>query len=325
VGAKSNIEWTDSSWTPIRARDKIAPDRVGWHCEHVSEACRNCYAESMNRRLGTGLDYKPGNLDAVDIFLDEKMLLAPLRWRKPRKIFVCSTTDLFGDWVRDEWIDRVFVTMARAGQHTFQLLTKRPGRMREYISAFAPDGDGFITRGGTLAMYGDTPIDAPIFAANRWPLPNVWLGTTAEDEEHYRQRWAHMAAVPATVRFLSYEPALGPIGDLDLGRVGAPNWIIAGGESGPHARPSHPEWFRSLRDQCKAAGVPFFFKQWGEWLGTSDDNGSISYGSHKRHGWDIDGPKEEWAYRVGKSRAGRLLDGVEHSEFPPTSTGMEER
>src|SRR5258708_16196189 len=123
---RSAIEWTDATWTPIRART----DNVGWHCEHVSEGCRNCYAEGINRRLGTGLSFKPALKPAL--FLDEKMLLAPLKWKKPRTIFVCSMTDLFADFVRDEWIDRMFAVMALCPQHRFQVLTKRAQRMREY-------------------------------------------------------------------------------------------------------------------------------------------------------------------------------------------------
>lgn len=135
----STIEWTDSTWSPIRARlkEKIgrkAKGSLGWHCEHASEGCRNCYAEGFNRRLGTGLDFKPGHRDDVEIFLDEEMLLAPLRWKKPKIIFVCSMTDAFASFVRDEWLDRMFAVMALCPQHTFQVLTKRAERMREYIN-----------------------------------------------------------------------------------------------------------------------------------------------------------------------------------------------
>src|SRR5712671_7902670 len=129
MGDKSAIEWTDATWTPIRARNHRG---TGWHCEHVSDGCRNCYAEGFNRRLGTGLDFKPGYRLYNEIFLDEKMLTLPLRWKKPRMIFVCSMTDLFADFVRDEWIDRMFAVMALCPQHRFQVLTKRAKRMREY-------------------------------------------------------------------------------------------------------------------------------------------------------------------------------------------------
>ena len=143
MGATTGIAWTDSTWTPIRARSKHfdfganSPPggrvRVGWHCEPVSEACRNCYAEDLNMRLGTGLAYKPGNRADVDIVLDEKMLTAPLRWRKGRRIFVCSMTDLFGRFVPDEFIDKMFAVMALTPRHTYQILTKRPERMPAYF------------------------------------------------------------------------------------------------------------------------------------------------------------------------------------------------
>ena len=134
MGDHSKIEWTDASWNAIRARNK-ATGKVGWHCEHASPGCVHCYSESFNRdRLGTRLAFKPGHRDDVEIFLDEAMLLQPLRWRRPRKIFVCSMTDLFGEFVPDAMIDRVFAVMALAPQHTFLVLTKRSARLREYMT-----------------------------------------------------------------------------------------------------------------------------------------------------------------------------------------------
>jgi protein gp37 len=258
MGEKSKIEWTDATWNPIRARQTVPgvafKPKIGWHCEHVSEGCRNCYAETMNRRLGTGLDFKPGHRSDVEIFLDEKMLLAPLRWTKPRRIFVNSMTDTFAEFVKDEWLDRMFAVMALAARHTFQVLTKRPERMRE-------------------------------FCTSGWPLPNVWLGVSAEDQATADERIPLLLETPAAVRFVSLEPLLGPI---DLFHIEEPSgltfnalskkegisfrgrgldWAIVGGESGPHARPMHPEWARDIRDQCAAAATPFFFKQWGEWAG----------------------------------------------------------
>ena len=166
MGGKTGIEWTDSTWNPIRARcweiqnDGSGKERVGWHCEHVSEGCRNCYAESINIRLGTGFEFKPGNLrgkpgfyggsiDRPEIFLDEKMLLAPLRWKKPRMIFVNSMTDTFADFVPDTMIDKMFAVMALCPQHTFQVLTKRSARMRKYM---LPTTD--------IPILGRTPVGA---------------------------------------------------------------------------------------------------------------------------------------------------------------------
>lgn len=333
---KTNIEWTDASWTPIRARRR-GDGKTGWHCEHITTGCEHCYAERLNNRLGTGLPFKPGHRRDIKIFLDEKMLLAPLRWRKPRVIFVCSMTDLFADFALDEWIDRVFAVMALAPQHTFQVLTKRAKRMREYLT---PDRrDAWSRAGDPLGDWAPlSPQEyynqAHIFESvptlqgrrcisvfSRWPLPNVWLGISAERQQEADERIPHLLATPAAVRFVSAEPLLGPVDltnylvghelhGVDLSRdvgskVGACigwtpplNWVIAGGESGPRARPMHPDWARSLRDQCADAGVPFFLKQNGEYLMAGDA-----------------------MLRVGKKAAGRLLDGREHNAMPSVHGG----
>ena len=329
MGESSKIEWTDASWTPIRARlvkiqnDGSGKERIGWHCEHVSEGCRNCYAERLNLRLGTGEPFKPGvlrgkegyaggGIDRPKLFLDEKMLGAPFRWKRPRMIFVCSMTDLFADFVPDAWLHRLFTVMSMTHQHIYQILTKRPARMREMM---------------------------PRIAAS--PLPNVWLGTSVEDQATADQRIPELLATPAAIRFISYEPALGPV-DLSQHLGIAPdhddlhgllNWIIAGGESGPGARPAHPNWFRSVRDQCAAAGVPFHFKQNGEWVEVDGPRcRSIDQGAALTGHWmlpngtllkrDEASNRRHSPYstsvmaRVGKKRAGRLLDGVEHNGFP---------
>ena len=358
----SKIEWTDATWNPIRAYlDGRGGDgsRLGWHCEHVSEACRHCYAETMNGRFGTGLPYARQSRDRVEIILDEKTLTQPLRWKKPRKIFVCSMTDLCADFVPDEMIDRVFAVMALCPQHTFQVLTKRPMRMRAYAET--------VTLARLIRGSNDLPSD-PV-AMPSWPLPNVWIGVTAENQEQADKRIPDLLATPAARRFVSIEPMLGPVnllgpeneGPLANGeptqeqieadktgwfvlRYGAPrlDWVICGGESGRHARPTHPDWARSLRDQCVAAGVPFFFKQWGEYLpvgqslpGCGKVHGAtaVKPGRMKLHfgGTPKQPPKHAFAergvpfdstadgrlaFRVGKKRAGRLLDGREHNEFP---------
>lgn len=365
MAASSKIEWTDASWTPIRARlweiqsDGSGKERIGWHCEHASEGCRFCYAEAINLRLGTGFDFKPGNLrgksgyhgggnDRPEVFLDETMLLAPLKWKKPRKIFVCSMTDLFADFVKDEVIDKLFAVMALCPQHTFQVLTKRAERMREYMTT-PDDGRGGIntmhriwdvadTLAKTLKLSDEPPSGGGLEVP--WPLPNVWLGVSAERQQEADERIPHLLATPAAVRFVSAEPLLGPI-DLEnlpsvsgIGRYldalsasGAAHsdlparldWIIVGGESGRNARPMHPDWARSLRDQCAAAGVPFFFKQWGQFAPSCYPAHEPPEVVHVRMDGSVrDFPIiDSFSMRpIGKKAAGRLLDGRTHDEFP---------
>jgi len=323
MGDRSKIEWTDATFNPIRARNK-ATGGVGHFCEHVSEGCRNCYAERLQKRFNNPIRYAAQDRKLVDIFLDETVLRQPLAWRKPRMIFVCSMTDLFGEWVPDEWIDRVCAVMALCPQHTFQVLTKRPERMREW---YAREPQDLINaQAGTLMHWDDMP-DA------EWPLPNVWLGVSVEDQATADARIPLLLATPAAVRFVSYEPALGPVDfchhaqpegvvidwlrGFDGGWPPIPglDWVIVGGESGPGARPMHPKWARSARDQCAAAGVPFFFKQWGEWVASAD----ARVGACDAYFWPAadDGTfPTEVSFLVGKKRAGRLLDGRTHDAMP---------
>jgi protein gp37 len=195
-------------------------------CDKISPGCANCYAERMSLRLR--LMGQPNYKNGFDLTLHPHALELPLKWKKPQRIFVNSMSDLFHKDVPADFIQQVFATMRQASWHRFQILTKRSDR---------------------LAELGPT-ID--------WPA-NVWMGVSVESAE-YAFRIDHLRGVGAAVRFLSVEPLLGPIPHLDLQRI---HWVIVGGESGPGARPMREEWVREIRDQCRRAGLPFFFKQWG--------------------------------------------------------------
>lgn len=214
----SKIEWTDATWNPIRG------------CVKVSPGCAHCYAETLAERFRgvpghpfeRGFDPRP----APD------QLEKPLTWMRPRRVFVCSMSDLFQQAVDKKWLARIFGVMMRAHWHTFQVLTKRAGRMAgEFVS-------------GLRSKY--------------W-LDHVWWGVSVEDQQR-RHRIDTLRLMKAANRFLSLEPLLENLGPLNLQGIG---WVIVGGESGRGARPMDPDWVRSIRDQCGEAGVPFFFKQWG--------------------------------------------------------------
>ena len=289
----TKIEWADAVWNPING------------CTKVSEGCRNCYAERMATRLAGRAGYPAEHPFAVT--LHPEHLEEPLHWRKGRRIFVCSMSDLFHPGVPDGFIIDVWSVMDSCPQHTFQILTKRPDRM------------------ANLTGPGEVP--------RPWELPNVWLGTSVEDQATADERIPHLLRCPAAVRFVSYEPALGPI-DLHLEEIaiafepgsygpneeilGPLHWAIAGGESGPKARPAHPVWFRSVRDQCQAAGVPFFFTQWGEWVPrpTPARREDANWPPVLYRPGCRDPLRWVWVDRVGKKAAGRLLDGVEHNAYP---------
>ena len=231
---ESSIEWTDMTWNPVTG------------CTKVSPGCLNCYAERMANRLKAMGAHRYRN--GFDVTLHEDALEIPLSWSKPRLVFVNSMSDLFHEKVPDEFIRRVFETMNRCPQHTFQVLTKRSARLHWAARALS------------------------------W-TQNIWMGVSVEDGRmSFRVR--DLQAVPAAIRFLSCEPLIGPISKLPLDGV---NWVIVGGESGPGARPMRPEWARDIRRQCRAAGVPFFFKQWGGF---------------------------------NKKAAGRMLDGRIYDEMP---------
>lgn len=359
---KSKIEWTDATWNPLRG------------CSKVSEGCRNCYAAGVAARFsGPGMAYEGlakqtshGPEWTGVIKLVPEALEQPLKWKRPRRIFVNSMSDLFHKGVPFDYIDRVFAVMALAPQHTFQILTKRPERMREYVNT--PDRDEKIgwqaheiyeeTGKGDYALIPSLTTRAGIISdisflehPNAWPLPNVWLGTSVENQQAADERIPHLLQTPAAVRFLSCEPLLGPVNlrnmdvesagcnewcfidalagkQNDMGRpcecVPKIDWVIVGGESGHKARPMHPDWLSSLRDQCVSAGVAFHFKQWGEWIDWNEWIDMPISESQKYMHTEFNSIKMDafnQMVRVGKKAAGRLLDGREWNEFPEVPHG----
>ena len=337
---KSKIEWTEATWNPILGCDKISP------------GCKNCYAIRTAHRLQAnpnpkvakafeGLTVIQGgepNWTGRVNFVAER-LEEPLRWRQPRRIFVNSQSDLFHEGVTNEQIAAIFGVMAAARQHTFQILTKRPERALLWFRWIAKgDVESAAIRGCTLAAAkllreSFAPFVGPGARAEiPWPLPNVWLGVSCESPK-YKDRIDLLRETPGAVRMLSLEPLLEDLGVINLEGI---HWVIVGGESGPNARPMHPDWARSLRDQCKAAGVPFFFKQWGGYkpfnrLPDDDETeafqitrGGVMLQADVRGVFPPmpDGTAE--MVRVGKKAAGRLLDGKEHSEYPVTPKEVEQ-
>lgn len=341
----SPIEWTDATWNPITG------------CSVHSPGCTNCYAMKLAgsrmrhhpSRAGLTIDTNAGPVWNGQVRFNEAWLDEPLRWKKPRMIFVCAHADLFHENVPDAWIDRVVAIMARAQHHRFQVLTKRADRMRRYWSELP-------------GRIHDWACDAGLDFVDL-PLPNVWLGVSVEDQKRADERIPHLLETPAAVRWLSMEPLLGPVDltwitfknerggtehydALDLHLLDGEtfpddccsatlDWVVLGGESGPCARPMHPDWARAIRDQCANAGVPFHFKQWGSWLPWQPAQLSCFKSQrgdlidrHELPDFNEAGLKA-WTDRflyegdeicihqfVGKKAAGRLLDGVEHNEFP---------
>lgn len=350
----TGIEWTDATWNPVAG------------CSILSPACAHCYAMKMAARLaaigqakyqGLTQPSKAGPVWTGKVALDDAALTQPLRWKRARRIFVNSMSDLFHEGVPDAFIDKVFAVMALTPQHTYQLLTKRADRMRDYLRSqptLRRLDDAICALRKDDRHVGPLPHLEP---GERWyPLANVWLGVSVEDQKHADARIPLLLDTPAAVRWISAEPLLGPIDltglnigtvvsddpELDGGqwamncliktppgsRLTGLDWVVVGGESGPDARPMHPDWARSLRDQCAAAEVPFFFKQWGEWLdemvatvsGHAPGPAMFDAQSMPRGDrWHFYDPNDRLGgamIRIGKKAAGHLLDGVEHREYP---------
>ena len=314
MGDKTGIEWTDHTFNPW------------WGCAAVSPACKHCYAETLAARFGVEWGIKAERKPA-----SEKYWRKPVAWNaaaekagQRARVFCASMADVFEDRRDlDPYRARLFALIEATPWLDWQFLTKRP----EAVMRLVPERwrDGFPR--------------------------HVWMGTTVEDARREAERVEHLRAIPAAVRFLSCEPLLGDLaidpwlrcpycaytqldernrGDHHVCVARSPaaaipsfiGWVIAGGESGPGARPMHPAWARSLRDQCAMAGVPFFFKQWGEWAprdpAMDDDQPRLRLTDAGEDGSSLDskGSNDVWMQRVGKKAAGALLDGVEHKAFP---------
>lgn len=359
MGNSTKISWTDATWNPIRG------------CSRVSEGCRNCYAETTaGRSCGPGQPYeglvrlaavgKHGRMRWTgEVRFVAEHLADPLRWRKPRRIFVNSMSDLFHESLSNEQIAAVFGVMAAAPQHTFQVLTKRARRMMEWFEWIANNAASLVreamkrrvdTRNmevrSCLAELEKYQVDRDHVAYPSWPLPNVWIGVSVENQDAADERIPELLQTPAAVRFLSCEPLLETVdlNDVRPKRNGSDlcsidslrvqhhlfvddcwsrnriDWVIAGCESGAGARPCSADWLRSLRDQCAAAEVPFFLKQAKEppFVDDREDPREVGYPS----GPPVAPTPDPIAFGPGskRKRGGIIelpyLDGVQHAAFP---------
>lgn len=311
---KSKIDWTEKVWNPVTG------------CSKVSQGCKNCYAEAIaNRFWGKQtwyeFDTKHGSITRqrrfTDVMCHEDRLSQPIHWKKPARIFVNSMSDLFHEDVPFDFVDEVLRIIAVCPQHTFQILTKRPNRMKQYI-------------------------EQSEYAENIEKVKNVWLGVSVEDQKTADERIPVLLRTSSYVRWLSVEPMLGPVNldkyddeyeihwltglDKEYPEEGINmkiDWVVVGGESGPNARPMHPDWVRSIRDQCKAADVPFFFKQWGTWIGSYDAGYRSSESGYYNNGMGDNWvrhyfrfPDGQGMVKTGKKKAGYLLDGKQYREYP---------
>jgi protein gp37 len=353
---KTGIEYGQVAWNPVTG------------CTKISAACQNCWAERMAKRMAGRCGYDKDEPFKVTMHPDR--LQDPLKWKKPRTVLVSFMGDLFHPDVKDEWLDEIFGmimafrVLANMPNHTFIILTKRPGIMKQYFTAREPV-ELIKSWASAASVYTDNPditFEDAVYSATchdwdekgrnssdseykpwgyiqkLWPLPNVWLGVTAENQARADERIPVLLQIPAAVRFVSVEPMLGPVDltQIDIGgnvwinsltgdcksyhpyggmwkineSKNKLDWVICGGESGPGARPMHPDWVRSLRDQCITADVPWWFKQWGEYCpDTPHDRRKCILWNDGKMSW-----------KVGKKAAGHLLDGQEWQQMPERVT-----
>jgi len=313
---KSNIEWTDFTWNPVSGCDKVSP------------GCKFCYAEAVSRRWGRPF--------LGEVILNHHKLMEPLRKKKHGRCFVNSMSDLFHKDVPFDFIDQVFAIMVLQWRIDFQILTKRAERMAEYFSAGREElVDRWAEATYTMALSDEKDdSDAPSCSVNNmclaeWPRKNIWLGVSCEDQKHANERIPLLMKVPSAVRFVSAEPLLGPINfqavPVKSGEYEEIHWVIVGGESGPKARPMHPDWARRIREQCQRTKVPFFFKQWGQWAPINRDfllRDPEQWKAVYRDGFQSnthlvrEGEYPAIMLKSNKHENGHVLDGQIHQAFP---------
>lgn len=328
MGSETKIEWTGATWNPITG------------CSHESPGCIHCYAQTLAggrlqhhpSRAGLTIPSKNGPVWTGEVRFNEQWLDQPFQWTKPSDIFVVAHGDLFHEAVPDEWIDRVFAVMILAHQHRFQVLSKRPDRMLRYLSGGRDLYQRVLDAARPLRnqrpRLGDVPIDDP--GLGTWHR-NIWLGTSVERQQEADKRRTALETLAREYgwsTWVSYEPALGPV---DWNGWEFIRWLVSGGESGPKARPSHPDWHRSARDFCIARGVPYFFKQWGAWSphldrDADDPDWRAPYSQMRESkkfqflnlagGCGFHGDRLHVMENIGKKAAGAMLDGREWRQFP---------
>ena len=328
MSTKTGIEWTDATWNPVTG------------CTKVSQGCKNCYAKRDWARLAAMPNNVYSGREFEQVACHPERLDQPRHWRNPRRVFVNSMSDLFHEDVPDEFVDDVFAVMGACEEeqrwHIFQILTKRPERMREYMRTRAH------------SAYNKRRLGRELF-----PPRNVWLGVSVEDQATADERIPLLLQTPAAVRWISAEPLLGHIDLKKLAPAGYPyeldaidpesndgtyyertwlDWVVVGGESGQNARPMHPVWAHGIRKQCAAANIPFFFKQWGEFqpvapvygcgdeqarIADADENRCVIVDAQGAQWPEFQPPEGSWVMeRVGKKAAGRILDGRTWDEYP---------
>jgi protein gp37 len=285
---RTAIEWTDFTANPLKFHDQVG--KTVWGCVHASPGCQHCYAEALARRYGRGGPFNVQTMSTLTAFLDEKELHAMLKSRKiaGKRVFVGDMTDVFGEWVPYELLDRLFAVFALRPDVTWQVLTKRAERMRQW---FQDSGRDAVQVTMSYPEFLPPGRSFPLLIS-QWPLPNVWLGVSCEDQQRADERVPKLLTTPAAVRFISAEPLIGPAWFHDFAHTPRIDWVIVGGESGPNFRPCEVGWIENIVTECETAQVPVFVKQ----------------DAHRLPG-----------------QQGRIPDEFYRQEFPATAENLKER